>query len=432
MLHTLFALIDCNNFFVSCERVFDPSLEGVPVVVLSNNDGCVIARSNEAKKLGIKMGVPSFKCEGLFKKHGVKVFSSNFALYGDMSERVMATIGSFGFDMEVYSIDEAFLSFEGLSPDQITEYGRQIRARVKRWTGIPVSVGIAPTKTLAKAANEVAKKNDIYKGVLDLSATENIDALFESLEVGDVWGIGRKYSEFLIGHGIKNARQLKDLPDAWVKKHMSIVGLKTVLELRGEACIGLEDEPPSKKGITCSRSFGSPVTKLGDLEEAVSTYIARGAEKLRAQSSLASSIQVYILTDRFKNKGNFFYLSTAELLTPTAYTPTLIEHALIELKKIYKKGLKYKKAGIMFTGIHSANQQQTNIFDDPSNEDRKRKAMAVLDEINRNIAEGAIQFASEGVDKNWRIKRSKRSNRFTTKWDEIPIAKTAHKDLKSH
>ena len=277
----LFALADCNNFYASCERVFNPKLAGRPAIVLSNNDGCVVARSNEAKALGIAMGVPAFQIRHLIRKHDVQVFSSNYALYGDLSQRVMETLQQFSPEVEVYSIDEAFLNLSGFTNINLTDYGRRIRATVKQWTGIPVSVGIAETKTLAKIANHVAKRTEGTDGVFDFTAWPDRDSVLARVLVEEVWGIGPNYARLLTQHGITTALGLRDADDHWIQKQMGVVGLRTVHELRGISCLPLEQCPPPKQGITCSRSFGRPVTTLAEMREAVAAYTARAAEKLR-------------------------------------------------------------------------------------------------------------------------------------------------------
>ncbi len=281
----IFALVDCNNFYASCERVFNPKLNGLPIVVLSNNDGCVVARSNEAKALGIGMGVPEFQVSPVLHAHQVHVFSSNYTLYGDMSQRVMETLEQFCSDLEVYSIDEAFLSLVGFERRDLTEYGRQIRRTVKQWTGIPVSVGIAETKTLAKIANCIAKRTLDTGGVFDLLACPDRDALLGRVAVEDVWGIGRNHAHMLKQHGITTAFQLRGVDDQWIRKRMGIVGLRLVMELRGVSCLDLEQCPSPKQSLTCSRAFGTLINTLAEMEEAVSVYTSRVAEKLRGEAT---------------------------------------------------------------------------------------------------------------------------------------------------
>ena len=295
----IFALVDCNNFYASCERVFNPKLEGKPIVVLSNNDGCVVARSNEAKALGIGMGVPEFQIRPLLRAHHVQVFSSNYTLYGDLSQRVMETLEQFCPDVEIYSIDEAFLGLSGFTSRNLTDYGRTMCSTVKRWTGIPVSVGIAETKTLAKIANRVAKRTPDTGGVFDLLVCPDRDALLGRIAVQDVWGIGPNHARCLAQYGITTALQLRQVDDQWVRKHMGIVGLRLVMELRGVSCLDLEQCPSPKQGLTCSRAFGKPISTLTEMEEAISSYASRVAEKLRGERLAATVLTVFLTTNEF-------------------------------------------------------------------------------------------------------------------------------------
>ncbi len=415
----MFALIDCNNFYVSCERVFNPALEGKPVVVLSNNDGCVIARSNEAKSLGIGMGAPAFQCEGLFAKHNVYVFSSNYALYADMSRRVMDTLEQLSPAIEVYSIDEAFLTLDGFASP--TEYGRFLRNTVKRWTGIPISVGIGATKTLAKAAGWFAKKEPLWGGVVDISG--RCDELLERLEAGEVWGVGPRYAQLLARNGIFTARELRDAPDEWVRKHMSTAGLRTVWELRGTPCISLERVSMPKKGIVTSRMFGTPVEGLKELKEAVAAYAARAAEKLRSQGSVARCITVFIKTNRFSHDPEYSQSATARLPTPTAYTPELIRYAHKILERIYKPGHRYNKAGVMLTDIIPACEMQLDLLTPTQDHRRRERLMSSLDRINAQWGSDTIWYAAAGAAQRWRMRRSLLSARFTTSWNEIPVVR---------
>ena len=418
----MFALVDCNNFYVSCERVFNASLDMQPVVVLSNNDGCVIARSNEAKALGIKMGAPFFLNRELFKKHVVRFFSSNYSLYGDMSCRVMNTLQQFTPDLEIYSIDEAFLSLNGFT--DLAHYGQVIRATVKQHTGMPVSIGIAPTKTLAKVANKIAKKDAALQGVLDLTTVEGIDSLLETVAVADIWGVGYRYAAMLQRHGIINACQLKNADDAFIQKHMTIVGLRTVHELRGESFIELEQSPPPKKAIGSSRSFGVPVEDIEELLESVSDYVSRAAEKLRRQNCAASTLQVYLTTNRFKDEPQYANCVSCTLPTPSSYTPELIACAQACLRKIYRKGYRYKKTGILLTGLTPANGLQLNLFAEHRGNFSNQKAiMRAVDALNERYGRNTVQFASSGINKRWKMLQSYKSPCFTTRWSELPTVK---------
>lgn len=424
-MKTIFALVDCNNFYVSCERVFNPKLEEKPVIVLSNNDGCVVARSDEVKALGVKMGIPVFKCKDLIKKHRIHVYSSNYALYGDMSQRVMDTLAQFTPDLEIYSIDEAFLSLSGFTSLNLTQYGKHIKNTIKKWTGIPVSIGIGPTKTLAKIANHIAKKNPQFEGVFDITEHPQIDVLLDSIEVADVWGIGYQYSQFLNQNGIYTALQLKNAPDKWIKKHLTVVGLRTVDELRGISCIPLEQVAPPKKGIISSRSFGRPVETLPELKEAVATYVSRAAEKLRSQKSVASCVHVFLTTNRFKDEPQYSNYATFWLPIPTAYTPDLIHYAHQNLGKMFKPGYRYKKAGIMLTGILSQQQVQLNLITPSYHPSREKILMKTIDQINARWGSDTVKYAVAGIQRLWKMRQSKKSPRFTTHWKEIPVVRTS-------
>jgi len=424
-MKNLFALVDCNNFYVSCERVFNPRLEGRAVVVLSNNDGCVIARSNEAKALGIKMGAPAFQHKDLFRKNGVLVYSSNYALYGDMSQRVMETLGRFTPRIEIYSIDEAFLSLEGFDSTSLTEYAHLIRSTAKKWTGIPVSIGIGPTKTLAKLASKVAKKYRKLNGVFDLTDHPAMEKILDSVDVGDVWGIGPRYRTFLVRHGIRSALDLNRAGDIWVKKHMTVMGLRTVKELRGIPCFGLEELPVPRKGIMSSRSFGRPVESLEELKQALATYVSRAAEKLRSQRSAAAIVHVFLLTNRFKpREPQYGNSSTAILPIPMDYTPNLIRWAHRQLGKIYKPGYRYKKTGVFLTEIVPRDRIQLNLFTQNYPHEKNRKIMRVVDLINARWGTDTVRYGAEGTQKEWKMRRNLLSPRYTTQWSEIPVVKS--------
>lgn len=417
---TLFALVDCNNFYVSCERVFDPSLRGKPVVVLSNNDGCVVALSQEAKAIGMTRGMPIFHAEQLVRTHDVKVLSSNYALYGDMSQRVMSILSGFSPEIEVYSIDECFLSLQGFTGD-IELYGRTIRATVEQWTGIPVSVGIGETKTRAKLANHIAKKHASCNNVFSIARRENEDEWLSRVAVDDVWGIGPRFAPKLRAHGIRNALELKNAEDGWIRKQLGgVTGLRTVWELRGYSCSAMETIPPDKKEIVASRSFGSPVELLHDMEEAVASYVVRAAARMRGHSQCASSLHVFIMTNRFKNEPQYSNSCCIILPEPTAYSPELIEYAHALLKKIFKPGYRYKKAGVMLSGLVPENSVSPQLFSLRDRE-KERNVMAVLDTINTKYGTGMMTYAGEGFEQQWSMKRARMSKRSTTAWDEIPV-----------
>lgn len=415
------ALVDCNNFYASCERVFNPRLQGHPVVVLSNNDGCVVARSNEAKALGIGMGVPEFQIRPLLRTHQVQVLSSNYALYGDMSQRVMETLEQFCPDLEIYSIDEAFLSLSGFTSRNLTDYGRMIRSTVKRWTGIPVSVGMAETKTLAKIANRIAKRTPDTGGVFDLLACPDRDTLLSRVPVEEVWGIGSNHAAFLKSHGILTALQLRQANDQFIRKHMGVVGLRLIMELRGVSCLELDQCPTPKQSITCSRAFGKSVTTLVEMKEAVSSYVERAAEKLRTERLAVTTMTVFLKTNEFKDTPQYRNALTMRLSVATDTTHDLIRAALQGIQNMYRDGYQYKKAGVMFTGLVSNSQVQTDLFDH-QNRLRSKQLMAALDAINSRWGTGTLHYASSGIGKAWKTQFHWRSPAYTTNWDDLPIA----------
>ncbi len=416
-MKSIFALVDCNNFYVSCERVFRPDLENRPVVVLSNNDGCVVARSNESKALGIKMGQPAFKAVDLFKKHNVIVFSSNYSLYADMSSRVMQTLANYTPDIEIYSIDEAFLSFDGIQKN-LTDHCRNMRNTVKKWTGIPVSIGIAHTKTLAKIANHLAKKSKKANGVLDLTNQRWLDKALQAIDVGDIWGIGSKSAIKLKTAGISNAYHLKNADLNWIKKVFGVNGLRTVYELNSQACFTLEENPPAKKSVTVSRSFGKPIETLEELKNATAGYTARACEKLRQQNLAANSMIVYAMTNRFDEKTSYFNSHSITFDTATNYTPLVISAAIKAVEKIFRNKSKFKKSGVIFNDLVSADRLQPNLFDRVDHTKNKR-LMKAIDNINSRFSLNKVTWAAEGLNKPWQTKFDYRSKRYTTRWNEL-------------
>ncbi|RMF56777.1 MAG: Y-family DNA polymerase [Calditrichaeota bacterium] len=416
----MFALVDCNNFYVSCERVFAPHLEGKPVVVLSNNDGCIVARSNEAKALGIKMGEPAFKRQDFLEQHRVAVFSSNYQLYGDMSERVMRTLAEIVPEIEIYSIDEAFLDLRSYRKNfNLEELARHIQRRVKQWTGIPVSVGVAPTKTLAKVANHLAKKSPGKNGVCILSDPEEITDVLRTLPVEEVWGIGMQYQKFLNKHGITTALELRNAPDAWVKKHLTVVGLRLVKELRGVSCLPLEMVQAPRKGICTSRTFGNLVEDYESLREAIATFASNCAAKLRQQHSCTKMVSVFIYTNPFLiDEPQYSNCKMVLLPEATNVTPELVRYALWGLKLIYKPGYKYKKAGVLMTHIVPEDQVQTHLF---YQVDRKRYTalMKSVDRIQQRMGKGTIKYAVEGTRHPWKLRQERLSPQYTTRWSDI-------------
>jgi len=420
----VFALVDCNNFYVSCERVFQPTLGGKPVVVLSNNDGIVVARSNEAKALGIAMGVPAFQVRSLIRAHDVQVFSSNYALYGDLSRRVLDTLAQFSPNIEVYSIDEAFLSLSGFTSRNLTEYGRAIRATVKRWTGIPVSVGIAETKTLAKIAGEVAKRTRDAGGVCDLTAGPERDTLLADIPVEDVWGVGPNRARLLTAHGVRTARDLREADEHWIRKRMGVVGARIVQELRGVSCLALEDCPAPKQGITVSRMFGRPVTTLAEMKEAIAFYTGRAAEKLREERLAVNALTVFLTTNPFKDEPQYSNAATVKLPVATDATPELLRQALRGIARIYREGYRYNKAGVMLTALVPASQVQGDLFDERDRE-RSSRLMRLLDRLNAEMGAGTLRYAAEDFTKRWRARFERRSPAYTTSWRDLPVAKAS-------
>ena len=425
MKKKIFALVDCNNFYVSCERLFNPKLARRPVVVLSNNDGCIIARSNEAKALEIGMGTPYFKAEKFLTRHRVKVFSSNYPLYGDLSWRVMTTLQQLEPEMEIYSIDEAFLRLPPDSGMNLTFLGRQIRTTVKQHTGIPVSIGLASTKTLAKIANRFAKKIPEYNGVLDLTAVDPKPFL-DRCEINDVWGIGRRYAERLRARGVHTAFDLTRRDDGWIRKQLTVTGLRTAMELRGISCISLEKEG-KKKSISSSKSFGYQVETLNELREALATYITQAAVKLRLQQSTTGCLQIYLTTNRFsKTQPLYAARETINLAEPTADTGTLIKHGLERLQKIYRPGLRYQKCGVVLGNLVPAKNRQLNLFFKPDK--RQSELMAAVDKINARWGRHTIQHAAAGFAKPWQHRQEKKSPAYTTKWRDLPVVKASWPD----
>lgn len=418
----MFGLCDCNNFFVSCERVFDPSLNGKPVVVLSNNDGCVIARSNESKALGVKMGQPLFQIRALIEKHGVKVFSSNYQLYGDMSHRVMATLRLLVPELEVYSIDEAFLNLDGVAEDKLHEWGREIARIVKRNTGIPVSIGIAPTKTLAKIASKLCKKYPKLKGCCFMHRSEDIEKVLKSFPIEDVWGVGRRYSKMLHSLEIRTAGQFVDCSPEWVQAKMSVVGLRTWRELRGEACIEFEHSLPDKQSISVSRSFAKELHKLDELQTSLATFVTMAAEKLRGQGSVTGQLTVFIFTNRHREDAPQSYENrVVRLEVPTDSTIELIKYADNALKIIYKNEFGYKKAGVILTNISPKSSIQQPLFD-TIDRPKHENLMRVLDDINSHHGRSTVAVATQGLEPI-QANRDHLSQRYTTSWDEILVLK---------
>ncbi len=420
----VFALVDCNNFYASCEKLFRPDLKDTPVVVLSNNDGCVVARSREAKLLGIKMGVPVFQIKAEMQRHGILAFSSNYALYADLSSRVMRTLEEMAPRVEVYSIDEAFLDLTGIeSAISLVEFGQQVRERIGQWIGITVCVGIAPTKTLAKLANHAAKKYPATQGVVDLTNPDRQRRLLALVPVDDVWGVGRRLSKRLNALGITTALDLANASPRAIRDQFSVVLERTVRELNGESCIELEEIPPTKKQIVCSRSFGAKVTQFELLREAVCEYATRATEKLRKEQQQAKVMTVFIRTSPFKdNEPQYSNSASGELLIPSCDTRDFIELANHLLKRIWKDGFRYAKAGVMLSDFYDPGMFQPGLFDDVSTRSNSQQLMSVLDTINQSGA-GKVFFAGQGTKKDWSMKREHLSPAYTTRWDQLPRVK---------
>lgn len=418
----MYALVDCNNFYASCERAFNPSLEKKPIVVLSNNDGCVVARSNEAKALGIPMGAAAFEYQNLFNKHQVKVFSSNYALYGDMSSRVMEILSTYTPNIEVYSIDEAFLKLEGFEKFNLNQYTKEIHGKVKQWTGIPICIGVAPTKSLAKVANRIAKKYpNETGGVYIIDSEEKRIKALKWLKIEDVWGIGRQLAKKLNHIKITNAYQFTQLEDDWVRKNLSVVGLRLKMDLEGKPTIELDDFK-SKKSIATTRSFEKEYTELKDIQERVSTFAVTCAEKLRKQGSCCNSIMVFVHTNFYKKDEPQYSKSiVVQADYPTNSSIDLVKLAIKGLKAIYLEGFSYKKAGVVVMELTPKDQKQLNMFvaENPKHE----HLMSVMDKINKVSGNKVLKLASQDQKRNWKMKQEKLSQRYTTNLKEILVVK---------
>jgi DNA polymerase V len=413
----MFALVDCNNFYASCERAFNPSLNNLPVVILSNNDGCVIARSNEAKLCGVKMGVPVFQIKDIVAKNNITVFSSNYALYGDISQRVMNILVGLAPEIEIYSIDEAFLNLKGFDFFDLSEYAVKIKHTVTKNTGIPVSVGIGPTKTLAKIANGIAKKQK--NGICILNNESEILNTLENLKVNDIWGIGGRYTSLLNKNNIFTAMDFLNAPDNWVRKYLSVVGLRIKEELKGNSCLALQLVRPAKQSICTSRSFGTLVKDFETLNEAVATFASRCAEKVRKQNSIAKILMVFVHTNAFKiNDKQYAANRIINLPMATSSSIELIHYSSIALKSIYKSGYRYKKAGVILTELTDENIIQTKMFDNVDRE-KHQKIMKAIDLLNNSLGKEKVKIAAQGNYKRWKLKQEKLSPNYTTNFENI-------------
>lgn len=418
----MFGLCDCNNFFVSCERVFNPSLEGRPVVVLSNNDGCVVSRSNEAKAIGIKMGQPLYQIRDIVKRENVSVHSANYHLYGDMSHRVMSILKSNVGEIEIYSIDEAFLWLDGYPTEKLKEFGERLAYTVRKGTGIPVSIGISPTKTLAKIASKLCKKHPKLNSACLMQRPEDIEKVLSTYPIGDVWGIGRRHSKMLDGYYIRTAAQFCSLSEEWVRNRMSITGVRTWLELHGTSCIEFNHQIADKQSITVSRSFAKEIYELDELRETISTFASLAAEKLRQQHSVARLLQVFILTNRHRDdqpqhrEGAVTHFAVA-----TDSSIEIVKAATELLKKIYRRGYGYKKSGVLLSDISSSGIVQGELFD-TIDRPKHKKLMETIDKINAAQGAQTVKLVSQGIITD-HTNRQYLSPQYTTKWEDIPIVK---------
>ena len=414
------ALVDCNSFYVSCERLFNPRIRKKPVVVLSNNDGCIISRSNEAKALGIKMGEPYFKAKNIIVKNKVEIFSSSYSLYGDLSRRVMRTLKRFNSEIEVYSIDEAFIDLSNFPDDEVEKVGKEIRETVLQWTGIPTSIGIAKTKTLSKVANHIAKKKQ--SGVTSLIGIENLDPILEKIEINDVWGVGRQLTKFYQKNGIYNAKQLKNKSNSWIKKSSNVLSSRTAMELRGIPCINIETTQTKRKSCVVSRSFGKRIEKFQELKEAVANHCLNASEKIRSESLVAKAITVFVRTSPFQR--NFGYYSNAKTVDFPIATNNSIETvktAVSILENIFKNGYQYQKAGVMLTGLRNDDGRK-NLFS--SEKDEKIKSlMQSIDNTNYRYGRSTLSLASAGVHKRWNMRRQYSSKIDTADFYCLPKIK---------
>ncbi|SLM30586.1 DNA polymerase V, subunit C [Desulfamplus magnetovallimortis] len=418
---SVFALADCNNFYVSCERVFNPKLNSQPVIVLSNNDGCTVSRSNEVKAIGVPFGAPHFKIQHLIEIYKIQVFSSNYALYGDMSNRVMKTLATFTPNIEIYSIDEAFLDLTNYVFTDLTTYAQNIRSTVKQHTGIPISIGVATSKTLAKVANRIAKKSIKANGILDLTSRKYQDKALEITPIEDVWGIGRRYAAYFTIRGIKTALDFKHADTNWIKKKMGINGVRMQRELFGESCYTLDENPSKQKSISSSRSFKQPVTELEQLSEAVSTYIARAAEKLRKQGSYTETITVYVNTNRFKPEDFYFNSKTLPFTIATNYTPEMIKKGKEALRQIFLPGKQYTKAGVLLSNLVRDGHFQYDLFY-ASPHPMSEEMMKALDTVNFRMGRNCLRYAAMGLpqkQERWKTAFKFRSPAYTTDWKQL-------------
>jgi len=422
----MLGLVDANNFYVSCERSFNPALEGRPVVVLSNNDGAIVARSNEAKALGIPMTQPFFQIRELLEAHNVAVFSSNYTLYGEMSARIMGILGRFVEEVEVYSIDEAFLNLSGyqtLYPD-LTLFAQNVRQTIRQWTRIPVSIGLAPTKTLCKVANWYAKRQPECEGVFLLDMDEKVRSALDHIAIGELWGVGSKYAALLRRNDIRTAWDLRNAPDDWIAQHMTVNGLRLAYELRGVSCKMLELDAQPKKAICTAPSFGCGVSDLATVSQALTTHLSRAAEKLRRQGSAAGTVTVFIHTNRHKKGINglaakqYYNSQTVRLPHPSASTVELVRYAQASLKAIFRFGYEYGKVGVILTELVPTDHRQQGLFHSGPDE-RLARLSGVIDRLNHRHGRDRVRLAGQGYERGWQTRREWLSRCYTTRWADI-------------
>lgn len=413
----MFCLVDCNNFYVSCERVFQPRLESKPVIVLSSNDGCAVARSNEAKLLGVKMGQPLFQIKELISNCKIHVFSANFALYGEMSDRIMRILGRSAPRMEIYSIDEAFLDLSGFNSIDLLTYGHELRNKIKQWTGVPTSIGFAPTKTLAKIAGHMAKTTEM--GVFDLSSHPDPDSLLASFPIEEVLGVGRQYAKRLKHNGVFSALDLKRLPLSRARQMMKVMGARMAQELQGVSCLALEDLEVDKKTVTVSRTFGKPITELEGLKEATASFTAKACEKIRRSELQASAVSVFIRTSKFHKGPQYGNAAVKEFVAPTNDTRAILQAVLQGVSQIYKPGYAYAKAGVCLLGLCKSDSLTSDLFA-PSPPPASKKLMQAVDKINSDMGQRTLIFGAQGLTQTWAPNANKRSPRYTTDWNDLP------------
>lgn len=417
----LIALADANSFYCSCQAIFEPNLWKIPVIVASNNDGCAVAFNSHARALGVSMGTPLFKIQDLIKDHGIKIYSSNYTLYGDLSNRMMEILEGMTPEQEIYSIDEAFIKIPEFANDTATEYAQQVRAKVLQWTGIPISIGISTSKCLAKIASDVAKRQHHYGGVFDISAARNAEGILATFPVKDIWGIGRQYNKWLNAQGIETAKELRDANEGMIRKKMGVVGVRILYELRGISCLPLELVAKPKKETCVSRSFGKPIMELAELQEAIAAYATRAAEKLRHQEQVAEAMIVFARTSPFK-PGYFRQSATVQFPIATNYTPTIVESARNAMKRIYEPGREFQKAGVLMVGLGPETTIQGHLWEKDEGWEKRKRLMSIMDEVNDRFGRGTLEIAASGLRQTWRMQSKWRSPRYTTCWAELPVA----------